>query len=67
MVWNAHDKAKILAENVRRLMAQPMQPMYTPAYGTPDLGWQCPVCRTVHAPFIPSCGCNESRNSNQTS
>ena len=48
-------------EYVRQQMAQPTQPMRMPAYGTPDLGWQCPVCRKVHAPFMPSCDCHEPK------
>lgn len=24
-----------------------------------DRGWQCPVCRKVHAPFIMGCDCHK--------
>ena len=23
----------------------------------PSQGWQCPLCRVVHAPWVPSCKC----------
>ena len=25
---------------------------------TTQQGWQCPVCRTVHAPWVASCFCH---------
>ncbi len=27
------------------------------AVSRPELGWECPRCGTIHAPFIPSCTC----------
>ncbi len=45
---------------------QPTQPMRMPAYGTPDLGWQCPICKKVHAPFVPGCNCHERPTSTGT-
>ena len=47
-------------------IGQPTQPMRMPAYGTPDLGWQCPVCKRVHAPFVPGCNCHERPTSTGT-
>ena len=29
---------------------------FTPFQLAPQ-GWQCPCCKTVYAPHIPSCGC----------
>lgn len=23
----------------------------------PEQGWECPRCHTIHAPFVPRCGC----------
>jgi len=25
-----------------------------------ERGWQCPVCKKVHAPFVPGCNCHEA-------
>jgi len=46
--------------------SKPTQPLRMPAYGTPDLGWQCPVCKKVNAPFTPSCDCHAHPTSTGT-
>lgn len=27
----------------------------------PQQGWQCPVCRKVHAPWVASCDCHKHK------
>lgn len=27
------------------------------AYTYPLMGWECPRCRTIHAPFVRQCDC----------
>ena len=27
----------------------------TPSFTEPKMGWVCPVCRAVYAPFVASC------------
>lgn len=38
-------------EGMARLSAPPATPY----------GWQCPLCRMVHAPFITRCTCQEAK------
>jgi len=28
-----------------------------PQYPTTRMGWECPRCYQIHAPWVPSCGC----------
>ena len=30
-------------------------PGYYPTHQVVQEGWRCPVCKTVHAPFMPTC------------
>ena len=34
-------------------MTIPMSDPYTHSFA--QQGWQCPVCQTVHAPYMPTC------------
>jgi len=46
----------------------PMFPPSFPPFDTPaQMGWMCPNCGTVYAPFVRSCGCNiQTRTSDGT-
>lgn len=33
---------------------------------TENIGWVCPRCGKVHAPFVPSCDCNNSTDAAST-
>lgn len=42
--------------NYLQITSDPWQNTWT----TPVQGWQCPACKLIHAPHVPSCYCQSN-------
>lgn len=36
-----------------------------PYYHSTQMGWQCPICHKVNAPWMPSCDCHRKEVVNE--
>lgn len=51
----SHPAVGLLVSLGRPIPGSYYSPGYYPTHQVVQEGWRCPVCKTVHAPFMPTC------------
>lgn len=62
--WVSEDVVNKCAEPLLFNPTRVTHPVFDAATQRQGQGWICPLCRTVYAPFVPSCNCSTRKPAN---